>query len=67
MKKIKETVFVCSNCGNEFGKWMGQCSVCGEWNSLKEVKSLEKPILSKSRRVGEKIEVKNLSKIPFRA
>ncbi|MCW1948982.1 MAG: DNA repair protein RadA [Candidatus Shapirobacteria bacterium] len=43
MKK-KETVFVCSNCGNEFGKWMGQCSACGEWNSLKEVKSLGKPI-----------------------
>jgi len=40
MKK-KETVFVCSNCGNEFGKWMGQCSACGEWNSLKEVKSIK--------------------------
>lgn len=66
MKKIKETVFVCSNCGNEFGKWMGQCSGCGEWNSLKEVKSLGKPILSKSRRVGEKTEVKNLSKIEIK-
>jgi len=37
MKKIKDTIFVCSACGNEFGKWAGQCSSCGEWNSLKEV------------------------------
>ena len=24
----KETVFVCSSCGNEFSKWAGQCSAC---------------------------------------
>jgi DNA repair protein RadA/Sms len=46
---------------------MGQCSVCGEWNSLKEVKSLGKPILSKIRRSGEKTEVKNLSKIEIKS
>jgi len=67
MKKIKETVFVCSNCGNEFGKWMGQCSACGEWNTLKEVKSLGKAISSKTRRTGEKTEVKNLSKIEIKS
>ena len=44
MVKKKETIFVCSNCGNEFGKWAGQCSACGEWNSLKEVKSMGKAI-----------------------
>jgi DNA repair protein RadA/Sms len=37
MKKKAETVFVCNNCGNEFAKWAGQCSGCGEWNSLKEI------------------------------
>lgn len=67
MKKIKETVFVCSACGNEFGKWMGQCSACGEWNTLKEVKSLGKSISSKIRRSGEKTEVKNLSKIEIKS
>ena len=36
MKKILETIFVCSSCGNEFSKWSGQCSACGEWNSIKE-------------------------------
>lgn len=40
MSKVKESVFVCSNCGNEYSKWMGQCLACKEWNSLKEVKGL---------------------------
>lgn len=37
MKKVKETIFVCNNCGNEFLKWSGQCSACKEWNTLKEI------------------------------
>ena len=41
MVKVKETIFVCNNCGNEFTKWTGQCFGCGEWNSLKEVKNLK--------------------------
>lgn len=32
----EKTVFVCQNCGNEYSKWMGRCSACGEWNSLVE-------------------------------
>ncbi len=44
MKKEK-TIFVCSNCGNEFSSWAGRCSVCGEWNTLKEFN----PELSVSR------------------
>jgi len=70
MKKIKETIFVCGNCGNEFGKWMGQCSACGEWNTLKEVKSLGKAIggqTHRSARTSEKLEVKNLSKIEIKS
>ena len=37
MAKAKESEFVCSACGNQFGKWSGQCSACGEWNTLKQV------------------------------
>lgn len=37
MAKTKQgIVFVCSNCGNEYSRWQGQCSACGEWNTLKE-------------------------------
>ena len=33
--KVK-TVFVCSECGYESPKWMGQCPNCSEWNTLEE-------------------------------
>lgn len=32
----QESIFVCSNCGSEHSKWSGRCSVCGEWNTLRE-------------------------------
>lgn len=62
MKKVQESIFVCNGCGNEFGKWAGQCSACGEWNSLKEVKSSSS---YKVHKVGkfEKTEVRKLSDI----
>ena len=31
-----KTVWFCSNCGNEYAKWMGRCPACGEWNSMVE-------------------------------
>lgn len=62
MKKIQETIFVCSNCGNEFNKWSGQCSACGEWNTLKEVKNLGRP-QGIARTKNEKVVVKNLAKM----
>ena len=36
-KKIK-TVYVCSDCGNEYPSWQGQCSYCGAWNTIVEQK-----------------------------
>lgn len=30
-------VFVCSECGNETGKWFGKCPACGQWNTLTEM------------------------------
>ena len=46
MKKSK-TVFYCTECGNETGKWMGQCPGCGAWNTL-----VEAPQETKSVSVG---------------
>lgn len=31
-----KTVYVCSECGNEFPRWLGRCTACGAWNSLVE-------------------------------
>ncbi|WP_439133226.1 DNA repair protein RadA [Pseudomaricurvus sp.] len=33
-----KTAYVCSECGADFTKWQGQCSECGSWNSLSEVR-----------------------------
>src|SRR5439155_4885239 len=35
MAKIK-TTFVCRACGAHYAKWMGQCTACGEWNTVEE-------------------------------
>jgi DNA repair protein RadA/Sms len=36
-KKVK-TAFVCQECGADYPRWGGQCTSCGEWNSIKEVR-----------------------------
>jgi DNA repair protein RadA/Sms len=33
---MPKTVFACSQCGAQSGKWHGRCPGCGEWNSLVE-------------------------------
>jgi DNA repair protein RadA/Sms len=33
-----KTAYVCNDCGAEFSKWQGQCSECGAWNTLSEVR-----------------------------
>jgi len=36
-KKVK-LAYVCTECGADYAQWQGQCTACGEWNSLKEFK-----------------------------
>lgn len=38
-----KTAFVCDECGADFTKWQGQCTECGAWNSLKEVRLASAP------------------------
>lgn len=37
MAKAK-TGFVCIDCGADYKKWQGQCSHCGQWNTVQEVR-----------------------------
>lgn len=37
MAKAK-TAYVCNDCGSDYAKWQGQCSDCGAWNTLQEVR-----------------------------
>ncbi len=34
-----KVVFICSECGGEHLRWQGKCQHCGQWNTLKEVKT----------------------------
>ncbi|MGZ8151531.1 MAG: DNA repair protein RadA [Methylovulum sp.] len=36
-KKVK-TAFICNQCGADFPRWGGQCTSCGEWNTIQEVR-----------------------------
>ena len=43
-----ESLFVCQSCGQDFPRWYGQCSSCGEWNSLiEEIQNPKSQILNK--------------------
>ncbi|MBO6159239.1 MAG: DNA repair protein RadA [Firmicutes bacterium] len=42
MAKSK-VVYVCSKCGAESPKWMGQCPSCHEWNTLEEREKITAP------------------------
>ena len=35
MAKTK-TTFFCQNCGTQYAKWVGKCTVCSEWNTIVE-------------------------------
>ena len=32
----KKTAYVCTECGSDHSKWQGQCTDCGQWNTLQE-------------------------------
>ncbi|MCD6543143.1 MAG: DNA repair protein RadA [Flavobacteriaceae bacterium] len=50
-----KTTFFCQNCGAQFPKWIGKCSVCNEWNTIveeviqKEEKHIWKQTTSKKK------------------
>lgn len=56
-----KTRFVCQNCGADFPKWSGQCSQCGQWNTL--VETLVSTKNSKSFNHSISVEPVSLKKI----
>ena len=48
MAKKSETIFVCTECGFESPKWMGQC-ICGAWNTFSEERIKPKSAEKKTR------------------
>jgi DNA repair protein RadA/Sms len=56
--KAKADQFVCNNCGDNFSKWMGRCTSCGEWNSLVVFRESKAQAAGKS---GHQLEISELS------
>ncbi len=56
MAKAK-IAFVCTDCGADYSKWVGQCSSCNAWNTLSEVRlgtsARQKSVVSRQGYAGE--------------
>ena len=54
MAKKNKTVYMCTECGNEYLSWQGQCSYCGSWNTIVEhkISDLKEPSADSRRRTG---------------
>lgn len=61
------TVFVCQQCGHTYKKWVGQCSNCGNWNSLIEQAPINeteaKTVIAKGAMSGKKLEFVKLKTV----
>lgn len=61
------SVFVCQQCGASYAKWVGQCTNCGNWNSLveqtTEVEFGKKSTIEKGRASGKKLEFVKLNTV----
>ncbi len=57
-----KTVYVCTACGNDAPKWMGQCTACNAWNSYVEHK-VEKRAKGSGMRPNQRQKVAKISEI----
>lgn len=59
--KGSKTVYFCQECGNESPKWLGQCPICGAWNSF--VEEVVEKTSSKAQREKRDVRPTHLSEI----
>ncbi len=53
-------VYLCSNCGTDYPKWLGQCPNCNEWGTLSEYKVPKGKRGSKNRMPSESTPLKDV-------
>ncbi|GHE87587.1 DNA repair protein RadA [Thalassotalea profundi] len=41
-----KTAYVCTDCGSEYSRWMGQCNDCKAWNTISEFRQAKAPARS---------------------
>lgn len=67
----KKSVFYCTDCGNELSKWVGQCPMCGAWNTVVEApdinpKSVNKLTINSSSKAELMSEIGENEEIRFK-
>ena len=64
MAQKSKSVFICSQCGYETARWLGQCPNCNEWNTLnEEIKTVVKETSKKNLLSSNKSQAYSLSEI----
>lgn len=63
MSVKNKTVFVCSECGYESGKWLGKCPACSAWNSMSEFSAPKKDTKTSSAYFASKSTPTKLSEV----
>lgn len=58
-----KTQYTCSECGNISVKWAGQCSACGQWNTLVETVVTKSTNRFSSKQLTESTPIQNLAAI----
>ena len=56
-----KTIFYCTQCGNEFPKWQGQCPACGAWNTI-----VEQPAPAKGKGIVKPARAPGATHVPKR-
>ena len=59
MSTKTKTVFLCTDCGDDFAKWAGQCPSCKTWGTLQEMS------ISENKRSSSKMATPPKSAIAF--
>ena len=59
MKSKIKIIFLCTECGEDFAKWSGQCPACQSWGTLKEMS------ISENKRTSSKTASEPKKSIPF--
>ncbi|MDD1792804.1 DNA repair protein RadA [Enterovibrio makurazakiensis] len=49
MSKAKRA-YVCNDCGADYPRWQGQCSACGAWNTITEVRLAASPQVARTEK-----------------
>lgn len=64
MAQKSKSVYVCSECGYETPRWLGQCPSCSEWNTMnEEIKTAVKESTAKKSLLSNRSRAVSLSEI----